>query len=176
VDVGGDWYDLIALDEHRLLLVVGDVSGRGLTAATTMASLRYAIHAYVAQRDSPASLLSKLSSLISVDSSGQIATVLFAIIDGPAHQISITNAGHLPPLMITNGRAELLPTEVGLPVGVDAGASYRTTHVSAPAGATCWRLRTGSSSAAAKRSTPALSACACGSAVTVTRSMSYSAR
>jgi hypothetical protein len=42
VEIGGDWYDLIALDDRRLLLVVGDVSGKGLRAATTMAALRYA--------------------------------------------------------------------------------------------------------------------------------------
>ena len=54
MEIGGDWYDVIPLDDHRLLTVVGDVSGRGLRAATTMASLRYAIHAYAAQSDPPA--------------------------------------------------------------------------------------------------------------------------
>ena len=49
VEIGGDWYDVIDLDDHRLLMVVGDVSGRGLRAAATMAELRYAIHAYAAQ-------------------------------------------------------------------------------------------------------------------------------
>src|SRR6185437_12643526 len=46
VEIGGDWYDVIDLDGRRLLLVVGDVSGHGLRAATTMAALRYAIRAY----------------------------------------------------------------------------------------------------------------------------------
>ena len=68
VDIGGDWYDLIALDDHRLLLVVGDVSGRGVRAAATMASLRYAIHAYAAQNDPPATILTKLSKLVNVGS------------------------------------------------------------------------------------------------------------
>ncbi|MGH9060253.1 MAG: PP2C family protein-serine/threonine phosphatase, partial [Acidimicrobiales bacterium] len=53
IEVGGDWYDLIAIDERRALFVVGDVSGRGLDAAVVMASLRYAIRAYAAQGDSP---------------------------------------------------------------------------------------------------------------------------
>ena len=51
VDIGGDWYDVIDLDDGRLLLVVGDVSGRGLRAASTMAALRYAIRAYAAESD-----------------------------------------------------------------------------------------------------------------------------
>ena len=66
VDIGGDWYDVIPLDEQRLLVVVGDVSGRGLRAAATMASLRYAIHAYAAQNDPPAAILTKLSRILSV--------------------------------------------------------------------------------------------------------------
>ena len=85
VDIGGDWYDLIALDDHRLLLVVGDVSGRGVRAAATMASLRYAIHAYAAQNDPPETILTKLSKLVSVGSTGQLATILCALVDVEAH-------------------------------------------------------------------------------------------
>ncbi len=54
VDIGGDWYDVVTLDDGRLFFVVGDVSGRGLRAATVMASLRYAIRAYATQGDEPA--------------------------------------------------------------------------------------------------------------------------
>jgi hypothetical protein len=136
VDVGGDWYDLIALDERRLLLVVGDVSGRGLRAATTMAALRYAIHAYAAQGDSPPALLAKLSKLVDVGAAGQLATVLCALIDVRARQVSVSSAGHLPPLMITDGQGQYVRTEVGLPVGVDVDASYGSTTITAPAGAT----------------------------------------
>jgi serine phosphatase RsbU (regulator of sigma subunit) len=136
VDIGGDWYDLIALDGRRLLLVVGDVSGRGLPAATTMAALRYAIHAYAAQGDSPADLLAKLSKLVNVGSEGQLATVLCALIDVQARRVTITSAGHLPPLMITDGRGEFVEGDVGLPVGVDREASYVSTTVSAQPGAT----------------------------------------
>ncbi len=54
IEIGGDWYDLIDLDDSHLLLVVGDVSGRGLGAATVMASLRFAVHAYAVEGYSPA--------------------------------------------------------------------------------------------------------------------------
>jgi serine phosphatase RsbU (regulator of sigma subunit) len=136
VDIGGDWYDLIALDSGRLLLVVGDVSGRGLRAATTMAALRYAIHAYAAQGDSPAEVLTKLSKLVNVGSEGQLATVLCALVDVEARRVTVTSAGHLPPLMITEDRGEFVYAKVGLPVGVDRRASYISTTVSAPPGAT----------------------------------------
>jgi serine phosphatase RsbU (regulator of sigma subunit) len=136
VEIGGDWYDLIALDDRRLLLVVGDVSGRGLRAATTMAALRYAIHAYAAQGDPPAELLSKLSNLVSVKADGQLATVLCALVDVPGRTVSVTSAGHLPPLMITARGSRFVHGEVGLPVGVDRAPSYASTTITAPSGAT----------------------------------------
>lgn len=136
VEVGGDWYDLIVLDQRRLLLVVGDVSGRGLRAAATMAFLRYAIRAYAAQGDPPAIILSKLSALLSVKRSGQLATVLCALIDPGKRVVSITSAGHLPPLLIGGGHVKLLRAPVGVPVGVDADPSYTSTDVAAPPGAT----------------------------------------
>ena len=101
-----------------------------------MASLRYAVRAYAAQGDAPAVLLSKLSGLLNVNADGQIATVLCAMIDAPAYEMTVTNAGHLPALLIRNGRAELVPGEVGLPVGVDPDARYESTTVAVPAGAT----------------------------------------
>lgn len=136
VDVGGDWYDLIVLDERRLLLVVGDVSGRGLRAATTMAGLRYAIHAYAAQGDSPATILSKLSGLLSVRDTGQLATVLCAVIDVEGRLVTLASAGHLPPLLLAGGEGKLINSPTGLPIGVEPAPRYEPTTITVPAGAT----------------------------------------
>ena len=136
VDIGGDWYDLIALDDHRLLLVVGDVSGRGVRAAATMASLRYAIHAYAAQNDPPATILTKLSKLVNVGATGQLATILCALVDVEAHELTVTSAGHLPPLLISDGRGTFIQSAVGVPIGVNTGATYTSTAVSTPPAAT----------------------------------------
>jgi serine phosphatase RsbU (regulator of sigma subunit) len=136
VDIGGDWYDAMALENRRLLLVVGDVSGRGLHAATTMAALRYAIHAYAAQGDKPETILTKLNKLVSVKSSGQLATVLCVLVDPEARELTVTSAGHLPPLLINDGRGEFVKTDVGLPIGVDRHASYTSATVAVSPGAT----------------------------------------
>jgi serine phosphatase RsbU (regulator of sigma subunit) len=136
VDIGGDWYDLIGLDDRRLLLVVGDVSGRGLRAAATMAELRFAIHAYAAQEDPPAVILSKLSRLVNVNTSGQIATILCAMIDVERRRVTVTSAGHLPPLMISDGSGTYIQSEVGVPIGVRSGVRYTSTAVDAPPSAT----------------------------------------
>ncbi len=136
IEIGGDWYDVIDLDDRRLLLVVGDVSGRGLRAATTMAELRYAIRAYAAQNDSPAEILTKISRLVSVAESGQLATVLCATVDLEARQLSITSAGHLPLLLVANGDSRYLDMEIGLPIGVEEGTVYHSTTVGVPPEAT----------------------------------------
>jgi serine phosphatase RsbU (regulator of sigma subunit) len=136
IDIGGDWYDVIELSDDRVLLVVGDVSGRGLHAATTMAALRFAIHAYAAQRDSPTTILCKLSSLLSVARERQLATVLCAQIDVKQRQVCLSSAGHLPPLLLSEEGARYLETEVGLPIGVEVGTSYESTTTEVPPGST----------------------------------------
>ena len=132
VEIGGDWYDVLDLGERRVLLVVGDVSGRGLRAAATMASLRFAIHAYAAQNDPPATILRKLSSLLDVTESGQLATILCALVDLESREITVTSAGHLPPLLITDDGARYLEVDVGPPIGVEAGVAYASTTTELP--------------------------------------------
>ena len=136
IEIGGDWYDVIDLEDRRLLLVVGDVSGRGLHAATTMAALRYAIRAYAAQSDGPAEILTKISRLVDVSESGQLATVLCATIDTEAREMTVTSAGHLPPLLLSNGESRYVESDVGLPIGVQEGTVYNATTVTVPPEAT----------------------------------------
>ncbi len=136
VEIGGDWYDLIPLSDGRVLLVVGDVSGRGLPAATAMAALRFAIHAYAAQGDDPSAFLPKLSHLLNVTEDRLLATVLCAVIDVPAREVSVTSAGHLPPLIISASGSTFVDIPAGLPVGIDRDAAYESRTVTAPPGST----------------------------------------
>jgi hypothetical protein len=136
LEVGGDWYDLVQVDEHRALAVIGDVSGRGVRAATVMAALRYAIRAYAVQGDPPEHILAKLSSLISLEGDGHFATVLCALVDVSEGTVSVANAGHLPPLLISSGRAEYVETEVGVPVGVVGEWHYARSTLPAGPGST----------------------------------------
>ncbi len=131
VDVGGDWYDVIDVDDSRVMIVVGDVSGRGLRAATVMASLRYATRAYAVQGDLPSDILTKLSRLINVERDGQFATVLCGLVDVTQHAVTFSSAGHPRPLLIADSGADFVATAVGPPVGV-SGAPYRDTTVHVP--------------------------------------------
>jgi serine phosphatase RsbU (regulator of sigma subunit) len=136
VEIGGDWYDVVQLDEEHVLFVVGDVSGRGLTAGTIMASLRYAIRAYAAQGDPPASILGKLADLIDVGDSGHFATVLCGLIDVPGHEVTIANAAHPEPLLVHHDQARFVSTSVGVPIGVGPTPAYAAITLTVPPEAT----------------------------------------
>jgi serine phosphatase RsbU (regulator of sigma subunit) len=136
IDIGGDWYDVVRLERGNILFVVGDVSGRGLEAATMMASLRYAARAYAAEGHAPNVILSKLSRLVSVARDGHFATVLCGLLDVADGRITVANAGHPEPLLITPTGAAFVPTDIGVPVGVDAGTPYAEVDVSFPHGST----------------------------------------
>jgi serine phosphatase RsbU (regulator of sigma subunit) len=136
VDIGGDWYDVMTMDDGRVFFVVGDVSGRGLRAATVMASLRYSIRAYATQGDDPATVLTKLSNILSVSRDGSFATVLCGVIDVPGHRVTIASAGHPYPLLVSNGQSTFVSTLNGVPVGVAASAEYESVTMSMPTDAT----------------------------------------
>jgi serine phosphatase RsbU (regulator of sigma subunit) len=136
IDIGGDWYDVIDVGGGRVFFAVGDVSGRGLPAATIMASLRYAIRAYVAQGDEPATVLTKLNGLLNVGADGHFATVLCGVIDVGGHTVTIANAAHPEPLLIEGDRADYVPTTIGVPIGVRGAPPYTAVTVTASPAAT----------------------------------------
>lgn len=118
MEVGGDWYSAIAIDDHRFAFVVGDVSGRGLAAATIMAGLRYTIRAYAAIGYSPERILEMAAKEISIDSDRHFATVLVGLVDNDSRQLTMASAGHLPALLLSDGRSEFVNVPVGVPLGV----------------------------------------------------------
>jgi serine phosphatase RsbU (regulator of sigma subunit) len=100
-----------------------------------MASLRFAIRAYAAQSDPPELILNKLTHLVNVADDGQLATVLCALVDPEQGEITVTSAGHLPPLLLSNGDGRFIDAEVGLPIGVETGSRYASTTVGVVPGA-----------------------------------------
>jgi serine phosphatase RsbU (regulator of sigma subunit) len=136
IDVGGDWYDVVAAPDGRVLLVIGDVSGHGLHSATTMALLRHATLAYAAEDPRPASVLAKLSDFVNSDEHDYFATVLCALIDVESHSLQVASAGHLAPLLIEGDRGEYVKLDVNVPIGVPREGEYRETIVQTPPNST----------------------------------------
>jgi len=143
MDVGGDWYDVIPIDDSRAFVVVGDVSGRGLHAATMMASLRYSMRAYAAERHSPAEILHALSNLLSVRRDGHFATVLCGLVDVERRTITCANAGHPEPLLVDGHDARFIRTTIGVPIGVRPDARYDEVTTTLPLRATIFMYTDG---------------------------------
>jgi len=135
-EVGGDWYDVIALDDTSVLLVIGDVSGHGLQAATTMALVRHAALAYVAEDHEPATVLSKLATFVNSSSHDYFATVLCALVEVDAHRLTLASAGHMPPLLLDEGRGVFVECPAGPPIGVPWSSQHRQSSIEVPPNAT----------------------------------------
>ena len=136
IEIGGDWYDLTPLEDGSVLLVVGDVSGQGVRAATTMAALRHAVLAYAARGDTPAELLSALAHFVDREDHDYFATVLCARIDVAGHHVIAASAGHLPPLVIDGDEATYVSLKVGVPIGAGEPSQYQSTSFAVPPRAT----------------------------------------
>jgi serine phosphatase RsbU (regulator of sigma subunit) len=134
-EIGGDWYSVVAIDDDRFGFVVGDVSGRGVRAAATMAALRFTIRTLVLEGHDPSRVLDTCVRQTSEMVRGHLATVLVCVGDLRRGTISIGNAGHLRPLQVVDGRATFLDVAVGVPLGAP-GPGYVTTVVEAPPGST----------------------------------------
>lgn len=136
LDVGGDWFDVIPRGPGGCVFVVGDISGRGLPAATTMAELRFAVRAYLAQGDPVETVMTRLHGLLDVSDGHQFATVLIGELDATTGTLRLVCAGHFPPLLVTGDRAEFLECPVGLPIGVGGPTALTATVVAVPGPAT----------------------------------------
>jgi serine phosphatase RsbU (regulator of sigma subunit) len=136
IDVGGDWYDVVAADDQRVLLVIGDVSGHGLRAATTMASLRHATLAYVAQDPRPGAVLSRLSDFVNSGVHDYVATVLCVLVEVDAHRLTVASAGHIAPLLLHGEDATFIDFDADVPIGVTRELQYRESTVMVPPNAT----------------------------------------
>jgi serine phosphatase RsbU (regulator of sigma subunit) len=133
VDIGGDWYSMIAVDERRFAFAVGDVSGRGISAATIMARLRFTVRAYLLEGHPPDAVLAMCSRQLDVSRDGHFATALVGMADLESREITLANAGHMSPLIVSGSASHYVPTSVGLPLGV-APSTYEVTRVRLPPG------------------------------------------
>jgi PAS domain S-box-containing protein len=101
-EVGGDWYDAFALSDGRLGIVLGDVAGRSIPAASAMGQLRTVTRAFAlaeAGTEPPGEVLGKLNRYQLALADEELFTVIYAILDPDAGTISFANAGHPPPLV-----------------------------------------------------------------------------
>lgn len=133
--VGGDLYDVVSLDRFRQGLMIGDVSGKGTPAAILMAVTYAGFKSLLKEIDPVSTVIARLNNLLyEATSSGYYTTFFYGIIDTEKQQITYTNAGHNPPMLLrSDGTVEQL-TEGGMLLGFLPNRHYKRATVSVSEG------------------------------------------
>ncbi|NML55515.1 SpoIIE family protein phosphatase [Streptomyces sp. R302] len=117
--VGGDWYDVIALPRGRVGIVVGDVQGHDTHAAAIMGQLRIALRAYAGEGHAPSTVLARASRFLAELDTNRFATCTYAQVDLASGTVRAVRAGHLGPLIRhTDGRVGQPKLRGGMPLGL----------------------------------------------------------
>ena len=133
--LGGDWYDTFDLPDGRVAIVVGDVVGRGVPAATLMAQMRTAVRAFASEGHGPAGVAGRLNDLLLRERDQRTATVAYLALDQETSRVAAVSAGHPPPLLIDpTGEADYLDLPSGPPVGAARIAHFREVQFDVPLG------------------------------------------
>jgi serine phosphatase RsbU (regulator of sigma subunit) len=127
--VGGDWYDLVLLPSGRVSVVLGDVAGHRLSAASTTAQLRHALRAHLLRDLGPAVALQALNDLVTRLLPEELATAVVAELEPSTGELAIANAGHLPVLHVRREGSEYLEADRGPALGLVADSRYGQTSV-----------------------------------------------
>ncbi|MFJ7066265.1 SpoIIE family protein phosphatase [Streptomyces sp. NPDC101115] len=133
-DVGGDWFDVVALPGGRTGLVIGDVMGHGIHAAAVMGQLRTAVRTLARHDIQPARMLRSLDAVVADLGEDEMATCVYAVYDPAGAGWTIARAGHPPPAVVTpDGAVTFLDGPPGTPLGTGAH-EFGTEEVALPAG------------------------------------------
>jgi serine phosphatase RsbU (regulator of sigma subunit) len=129
VHVGGDWYDVFALGDDRVGLVIGDVAGHSITSASIMGQVRSMLRAYAIDCPDPGDVLQRTNAALVRLLPEAIASAIYAVLDLTTGDLVYANAGHPPPLITTGaGDAEYLGGAPGLLLGACADISLHGGH------------------------------------------------
>ena len=161
-EIGGDWWDVFALTDepgNPIALAIGDVMGHDIGAAAAMGQLRSVLRTCAWMGDSPTAVLERMDRLVQQFEMAQLATCIYARLepaegDRPHARLTYSNAGHLPPLLLSpDGSVQLLDGGAGAPIG--APGPPRPEHASCEVrrAAPCCSTPTGWSSPASTTST-----------------------
>ncbi|HSC93028.1 MAG TPA: SpoIIE family protein phosphatase [Gaiellaceae bacterium] len=135
VDVGGDVYDFIELDDDRIAVVLGDVTGHGIDAAADMAMAKFVFRSLAREHPEPGDFLASANDVVCGEiATGKFITMLYLTVDPATGVIACASAGHpRPRLVLPRGRVEGLAVR-GLALGIDPGQEYEELRTDLPRG------------------------------------------
>jgi len=125
-EVGGDFYDFISLPDGEIAIVLGDVSGKGFSAALMMAKLISDIRHTALVADDPRAVLNRVNPIVADSGGDAFVTLLYLALEPAAGRCAIVNAGHMAPIVRRCDRTALQEPDSGsgLPLGVDSATRY----------------------------------------------------
>lgn len=125
-EIGGDFYDIFELDNNTIGIVIGDVAGKGLSAAIRVASARHSIRSYAFLDPNPASILQLANEALCKDcgTDADMLTAFCAVLDCNTGQMVYANAGHEPPIICLDNDRCIELEVTGVPLGVIPGVYY----------------------------------------------------
>ena len=129
--VGGDFYDVIPVKDGRFVIVVADVSGKGIPASLLVSTLHASLHAYIQMELSLSELVRKLNETVHRNTTpDRFITLFIGVLDPQDHTFSYVNAGHNFPLLIGKEREKMQMLESGgMPLGMFGAVEYQTKSV-----------------------------------------------
>jgi sigma-B regulation protein RsbU (phosphoserine phosphatase) len=127
--VGGDFYDILPLEDGRLVVTVGDVAGKGSPAALLMALLLAMLRTLVDEKLEPADLITRLNVQVCRHAPpSRFITLFYAVYQPLTGELTYVSAGHMPPLVLRgDGRCERL-ADGGIALGMFERSTYTTGH------------------------------------------------
>ncbi|MFJ4693124.1 SpoIIE family protein phosphatase [Streptomyces sp. NPDC088766] len=130
MDIGGDFYDLIRLDDGAAAAVIGDVQGHNVAAAALMGQVRVGVHAHAALGAPPDRVLAGVNRLLADLAPDLFTSCLYACLDLAGRRVSLASAGHPPPLLRLPGHAARpLDVTPGPLLGIDPDADFPVTQI-----------------------------------------------
>ena len=133
VDVGGDVYDFLALDDGRLAVVLGDVTGHGVDATADMAMAKFVFRSLAREHPEPADFLAAANEVICSEiASGKFISMSYVVVDGVSGTVAGASAGHPSPrIVLPDGSTRALEAH-GLVLGIDGGQEYAESYAELP--------------------------------------------
>src|SRR5439155_2520128 len=137
VDVGGDVYDYLRLEESRLAVVLGDVTGHGIEATADMAMAKFVFRSLAREHPNPADFLASANEVVVGEiAAGKFITMVYLTVDAATGAVVAASAGHPGPLVVAPD-GTVAPIEVGgLALGIEPGQTYEERGATLPAGGT----------------------------------------
>ncbi len=133
VDVGGDVYDFLVLDDGRLAVVLGDVTGHGVAATADMAMAKFVFRSLAREHPEPSDFLASANDVICSEiGPGKFISMSYVVVDGVAGTVAAASAGHPSPrIVLPDGSTRPLEAH-GLVLGIDPGQEYVESRAELP--------------------------------------------